>query len=304
MNYNAPVSTALTAVKTNYHTVGWNTRPDGTGTWIEDYGRVTGPVTFYAVFYQSHYSFTGAPQTFIAPRNGWYRIQLWGAEGGSDAAAGGKGAYVTGEVHVKAGTRLYVYIGDAGQSDTTGTGAGYNGGGNSGSASGGWSGSGGGATDIRTVSGAWNNSTSLRSRIAVAAGGGGGGASSAGGAGGALTGLSGGSGIAGGTQGSAGPRGGFGYGGTSEVDGGGGGGGWYGGGASSGGSPGGSNDQGGGGGSSYLAGVAGCAASSTGYTFRSGQMIPGNAWMPSPNGGQELGHSGPCYAIIQLVEVD
>ena len=127
---------------------------------------------------------------------------------------------------------------------------------------------------------------------------------SAGGYGGALVGGSSSGGYSGGTQTNAGPRGGFGYGGTSQVDGGGGGGGWYGGGASTGGTPGGSNDQGGGGGSSYLSGIGGCAASSTGYVFRNGQMIPGNASMPAPNGGREVGHSGPCYAIIQAVEYD
>ena len=60
--------------------------------------------------------------------------------------------------------------------------------------------------------------------------------------------------------------GGFGYGGSSQIDGGGGGGGWYGGGASSGGGLGDQgNDVGGGGGSSYLSGFPGCEVSWTGY---------------------------------------
>lgn len=298
MSLNQAVSTGLIGSRTNFTYVGWNTQADGMGTWIEDYGRITGPVTFYAIYYQSNYYYTGAPQTFRVPIDGWYEIQLWGAEGGDDAAGeGGRGAYVKGEVYMRRGSELYVYVGAPGLTGTHGSGAGYNGGGNSGASSGGQSGSGGGATDVRTVYGNWNQN--LDTRIAVAAGGGGAGMHRAGGYGGALVGGS--TGIAGGTQTSAGPRGGFGYGGSSEVDGGGGGGGWYGGGASSGGSPGGSNDVGGGGGSSYLAGYGGCAPSPTGYTFRSGQMIAGNQTMPRPDGGQEVGHTGACQAKIRWI---
>ena len=300
-NVNQIASTGLSGSRTNFTYVLWNTKPDGTGVNIEDYGKITGPVTFYAVYYQSEYYYTGVPQTFQAPVDGWYRVQLWGAQGGNDTFSGGKGAYVSGEVHVEAGTELYVYVGAPGASNTHGSGAGYNGGGQSGADAGGVSGSGGGATDIRTVYGNWNQN--LTSRIAVAAGGGGGGNHSAGGYGGAVVGGSG--GVGGGTQTSAGSRGGFGYGGSSQVDGGGGGGGWYGGGASTGGVPGGtSNDIGGGGGSSYLAGFGGCVESYTGYTFRNGQMIAGNQTMPRPDGGTEVGHSGACCARIQLISID
>ena len=230
-------------------------------------------------------------------------MQLWGAQGGSDASnAGGKGAYVSGEVHVEAGTKLYVYVGAPGANNTHGSGAGYNGGGNSGADTGGTSGSGGGATDIRTTSGNWTQG--LSSRIAVAAGGGGAGAHSGGGYGGALVGGNSNK-QTGGTQTTAGNRGGFGYGGSSQIDGGGGGGGWYGGGASSGGSPGATgNDVGGGGGSSYLSGFPGCADSYTGYIFRNPQMIAGNQRMPAPDGGYEIGHAGACRARIQLISVD
>ena len=295
----------LPASKTNYHFVEWNTRPDGTGTSLANYGRVTGPVTFYAVYYQSDYFYTGSPQTFIAPVNGWYQVQLWGAEGGSDNSAegtphmGGKGAYVSGEVYLTAATRLYVYVGAEGIDHVKAPGHNFNGGANSGSY-GDDSGSGGGATDIRTINGAWNNAASLKSRIMVAAGGGGGGWFSSGGHAGGLTGGASEGGVSGGTQYSAGHNGGFGYGGVVTedvygVDGGGGGGGWYGGGA-------GTGDQGGGGGSSYISGYSGCSVSSTGYTFRNARMIPGSASMPAPGGGTEVGHTGPCRAIIRLIE--
>ena len=289
---NQTAATGLYGNRTNFTYVLWNTKADGTGTNIEDYGKITGPVTFYAIYYQSDYYYTGAPQTFRVPVTGWYKVQLWGAKGGNDTGTGGKGAYVSGEVHLEAGTNLYVYVGAPGRDNVTGTGAGYNGGANPGSS--GWSGAGGGATDIRTVYGNWNQN--LNSRIAVAAGGGGGGANGNGGYGGALVGGSG-TGGSGGTQTSAGNGGGFGYGGTPSPDGGGGGGGWYGGGA-------GNGDAGGGGGSSYLSGFDGCVTSYTGYTFRNGDMLAGNQTMPTPEGGTEVGHSGACRARIQLISVD
>ena len=257
----------------------------------------TGPVTFYAIYYQSEYYYTGTVQTFIAPVNGWYKVQLWGAQGGYDSPGtgqGGKGAYVGGEVHVNAGTKLYVYVGAPGANSTTGTGAGYNGGANSGGEHG-YSGSGGGATDIRISSGDWTDG--LGSRIAVAAGGGGGGCNGNGGYGGALTGGNGQPGGSGGGQNYGGNKARFGVGGTPSPDGGGGGGGWYGGGA-------GDGDTGGGGGSSYLSGFSGCTNSYTGYVFRNPQMIAGNQQMPAPNGGTETGHSGACRARIQLIEID
>ena len=287
---NQVVATGLTGTKNNFHYVLWNTKADGTGTNLTSYGKVRGPVTFYAIYYQSEYYYTGSEQVFRAPVNGWYKVQLWGARGGDDTYSGANGAYVTGELHVTAGTSLYVYVGAPGRSGT-GSGAGYNGGANPGGS--GWSGSGGGATDIRTRSGAWTSS--LGSRIAVAAGGGGGGQFGYGGYGGALTGGSGNPGGSGGSQTHGG--GSFGVGGTPSPDGGGGGGGWYGGGA-------GNGDTGGGGGSSYLSGFPGCAASSTGYSFRNGQMIAGNQWMPKPDGGQEVGHSGACRARIELISTD
>ena len=259
---NQTAATGLYGNRANFTYVLWNTKADGTGTNIEDYGKITGPVIFYAIYYQSDYYYTGAPQTYRVPVTGWYKVQLWGAKGGNDTGTGGKGAYVSGEIHLEAGTNLYVYVGAPGRDNVTGTGAGYNGGANPGSS--GWSGAGGGATDIRTVYGNWNQN--LNSRIAVAAGGGGGGANGNGGYGGALVGGSG-TGGSGGTQTSAG-----------------------------------NGDAGGG--SSYLSGFDGCVTSYTGYTFRNGDMLAGNQTMPTPEGGTEVGHSGACRARIQLISVD
>lgn len=193
VNVNQPVSTGLYGTRNGFSYVTWNTRPDGTGTDLANYGKITGPVTFYAIYYQSDYGYTGTEQVFVVPVNGTYRITLHGASGGSaglrkDVAGmsntsgypsknigiGGKGSSVAGSVHLTAGTKLYVYVGEGGSCNTDFR-RGFNGGG--GSVSGSYAPyhqyRGGGATDIRTIGGAWDDSAGLGSRIMVAGGGGG-----------------------------------------------------------------------------------------------------------------------------------
>ena len=111
------------------------------------------------------FEYTGNEQTYIVPTDGYYRIETWGAQG-SDY--GGKGSYTTGIIELKKNTNLYVIVGGTN---------GYNGG-NGTNPTGGTDTTGavkygGGATDIRLTQG--NNileTTSLNSRIMVAAGGG------------------------------------------------------------------------------------------------------------------------------------
>jgi len=225
------------------------------------------------------YEYTGEYQEFTARFSGYYKIELWGAQGTSYNYAGGLGAYTAGEIYLDAGEILYVYVGNQ-PGNTTG---GWNGGGrgtcgNCETYSYGYGG--GGATDVRlfatTNSNEWNEFESLKSRIMVAAGGGS--ASSynynstsysrgQGGAGGALTGQNGRVVVqnnyshghligTGGQQATPGHRndglttyvGGFGYGGDGYA---GGGGGYYGGG-------GGVHGGSAGGGSSYISGHVGC----------------------------------------------
>lgn len=114
----------------------------------------------------------GNPKEYQVPNSGWYRIELWGASGGSTTSetgkeqAGGKGAYTSGVTYFDKGTLLYFYIGGT----TTTAAGGTNGGGNGGTKTGK---GGGGSTDVRTKSGNWDLPESLQSRIMVAAGGGG-----------------------------------------------------------------------------------------------------------------------------------
>ncbi len=141
------------------------------------------------------YAYTGSEQSFVAPTNGVYQTELWGASGGNISGTaynsndsirssnvtyvGGKGAYTTGNIDLMLNDRLYVYVG--GTPDRTNTTL-ISGGTSVGGYNGGTSlivgqeifgAAGGGATDVRLVNGSWANFDSLKSRIMVAAGGGG-----------------------------------------------------------------------------------------------------------------------------------
>ena len=192
---------------------------------------------------------------------GFYRLEVWGAQGGSynSTLLGGKGGYAKGEVKFKTETKVYVNVGGT----STTTEGGCNGGGSVKIAKT----AGGGGTDIRI------KQNSFLSRIIVAGGGGGSGSeiNEFGGFGG---GLIGGDNTArnpdwngkGGTENSSPTKcasgksncnaGTFGSGGascTESICTGGGGGGWYGGGGSR------HNDAGGGG---------------SGFVFVSGASVP------------------------------
>ena len=133
------------------------------------------------------YGYTKTAQTLEHPCSGYYKVELWGAQGGGQVdaptRAGGKGGYVSGTTYISASDSLYVYVGGEGFQSTAPTdypdnyrvvapynqtyyaqkvrdsGFIYNG---------------GGATDIRPIYSAWGNTDSLRSRIIVAGAGGGG----------------------------------------------------------------------------------------------------------------------------------
>lgn len=129
-----------------------------------------------------NYSYTGTNQTFTAPIDGAYRIQLWGAQGnyynGDDQSGknfAGQGAYTAGTIQLKKGETLYLYLGQN-QADTQShCAASFNAGSSTlcDKLGGHYMSAGGGASDVRLVGGAWNDAASLRSRIMVAGGGGG-----------------------------------------------------------------------------------------------------------------------------------
>ena len=176
-NTGQTAATGLLAQKTYHVLLEWNTKPDGSGVSISDYGPITGPVTFYAVYYQNEFWYTGDYQVFTAPFSGIYRLEAWGSAGGygnTTTTSPGYGGYTAGEIHLEAGTVLYVYVGQKGQNSIQKE-ISYNGGAASpiGLSDAHRGGGGGGATDFRLLPGDWDDSAGLRSRILVAGGGGG-----------------------------------------------------------------------------------------------------------------------------------
>jgi hypothetical protein len=124
----------------------------------------------YISEYSKEFAYTGDAQTFIVPIDGTYKIELWGASGDNfNNILGGRGGYTTGQIFLKKDTTLYIYVGGTTTNET----GGYNGGGSLTPGQYAFGRAGGGATDVRITSGAWNDTTSLRSRIMVAGGGGG-----------------------------------------------------------------------------------------------------------------------------------
>ena len=59
------------------------------------------------------YSYTGSEQEYTVPEDGYYKIECWGAQGGTyQYAVGGKGAYTKGIIKLSKGEKLYVYVGE------------------------------------------------------------------------------------------------------------------------------------------------------------------------------------------------
>ncbi|HPZ23871.1 MAG TPA: glycine rich domain-containing protein, partial [Bacilli bacterium] len=118
------------------------------------------------------FSYTGASQPFVVPCNGYYRIELWGAQGGSLSYTGGAGAYVSGITRLSVNKLLYFFVGGVGGGiNQVANIGGFNGGGYSGNYGESYSSGGGGATDVRVTDGLWNDQMGLKSRVMVAAGG-------------------------------------------------------------------------------------------------------------------------------------
>jgi hypothetical protein len=139
------------------------------------------------------FNYTGAVQQ-VTLQPGTYQIESWGADGYTQTAGYcGRGGYAAGSITITTTQTFYIYVGGVGTYSTvspvpsnTWT---FNGGGWSYPANNASYGHGGGATDMRTIGGNWDDVNSLDSRIIVAGGGGAGRNSSyIGGHGGGLTG--------------------------------------------------------------------------------------------------------------------
>lgn len=264
--------------------------------------------------YVTNFAYTGAAQTFVAPASGYYKIQVWGAQGGNgNSYSGGKGGYSIGTYRLISGESIYVYVGGSGASNCTTTvcAGGYNGGGATGPNNASvYQGGGGGATHVSKANDLLKNLSVNKTSVLIVAGAGGGGSMNgsrwygAGGQGGGLSGLIasyggdagnsiypglGGTQTAGGASPNCARPGEFGIGGGGRPDyGSGGGGGYYGGGCGWG--------AGGGGGSGYIGGVIT-------YGGITATTSDGNVVFTSTTGATETGHAGNGYARITFIEI-
>ena len=128
------------------------------------------------------FDYTGGEQTFTVPLSGTYKLETWGASGGTVDTSyyGGYGGYSKGNVTQTKGNTMYINVGGQGTGATKSgeslTG-GYNGGGDvTGSSTVNHiTASGGGATHIASLSGLLSTLENNKSNIFIVSGGGGGG---------------------------------------------------------------------------------------------------------------------------------
>ena len=275
--------------RTNYLFSGWSTSANGEVLYSDgEEITIDNSLDLYAIWMSAvtNFDYTGSAQTYTIATPGRYKLEVWGAQGGTAGSkTGGRGGYSIGTLTISANTTLYVYVGGAGTSDN-GTftscavlAGGFNGGGygrawNGTSHNGG---GGGGASDIRI------GTDSLYARVIVAGGGGGSSDNGSGGVGGSSASYS------------------FGSGQDTPYTGGeagGGGGGWYGGTAGT------AENYPGNGGSCYVytsstasSYPSGCLLNSS-YYLTDASSLTGSSSFTSPSGSLETGHAGNGYARI------
>ena len=143
------------------------------------------------------FAYTGNIQSFKVLKTGNYKLEIWGAQGGTyQTSLGGYGGYSVGTVNLTAGTTVYIVVGGQGNCTYAGSSqGGYNGGGAARSRANYAMCSGGGATHIATTNrGLLSTYNSYRGDLLIVAGGGGGsgtgsGRNNSGGSGGGIVGA-------------------------------------------------------------------------------------------------------------------
>lgn len=130
----------------------------------------------YEKGYVWNFDYTGGEQEFTTPCSGEYKLETWGASGGTynEKNSGGKGGYSKGNILLNKNTFLYINVGEkgngiAGATELKNT---YNGGGGANATKCEVS-SGGGATHISTNSGILSTLEDYKSNILIVSGGGG-----------------------------------------------------------------------------------------------------------------------------------
>jgi len=195
--YPGTTVTLVEPTRDNYTFIGWtfdgneashtgntitigNSETTVTANWLESSLAIT------------NFTYTGTEQTFTAPVSGYYKLEVWGAQGG--AATGGSnggtisftpgyGGYSVGSTFLNKGEELFIYVGGKGTNNCVSSNngsvvtcaGGYNGGGTGYSSDTyRYTSGGGGATHIAKVSGLLETLSANKSSILIVAGGGGG----------------------------------------------------------------------------------------------------------------------------------
>lgn len=148
--------------------------------------------SLYFVFKTEYdFDYTGTEQVFTVPKTGTYKLETWGAQGGTldSKFIGGTGGYSTGNLKLTKNQTLYINVGEAGSyckiedfTKSCSVSSSYNGGGSCSTLKQ-YSntdinyrvcGSGGGATHIATKSGLLSTLENSKNDILIVSGGGGG----------------------------------------------------------------------------------------------------------------------------------
>ncbi len=175
----------------NYTFLGYFSSPNGTGTrYFDRLGRpnenetINKNMTLYAfwtneVFY---YPYTGTVERLLITAPGSYKLEAWGAQGGSVSKnnttySGGYGGYSIGMLDISYNTYLYLAVGEKGSdnfNNSTTISTSFNGGGGANCTDNNLCAGGGGASHIATINGVLSGLESNKSSIILVAGGGGG----------------------------------------------------------------------------------------------------------------------------------
>ena len=212
VTYPGKQTTTPTVTHSSFLFERWSSKADNSGAAWSAATVITADTEYYAIWKlpenglnieisDSDQPWLGDTATISIARTGYYKIELWGAQGGpagtgnpanfdattytvkgaaysykgepfdapSGYMSGGRGAYVSGHILLNQGDTIVLRIGGARIEKTdTSSGGGFNGGGSGySSGAGAGDGAGGGATDLRF------GGNDLRHRILVAGGGGG-----------------------------------------------------------------------------------------------------------------------------------
>ena len=106
--------------RTNYTFAGWSTTPTGHVEYHNNQEVLNisdNTITLYAVWIETftNFDYTGSAQVYNVKEDGIYKVEVWGAQGWSiNGWIGGYGGYSVGNLSLKSGDNINIYVGQAG----------------------------------------------------------------------------------------------------------------------------------------------------------------------------------------------